>query len=176
MNLFNKDNKLKLSEVRWPEEIGRTNNPNYSLFHKMVHHPTSRCFIFKDKIQVLVDARVLTLKSEQKKVIANMVTLNFKTNLKTTVQGGLAPVPKARLDVVNPMVEKQRANGLVPMMTKSEEIMWVHPDIVKDKQWESSKPKLKDKSCNAVSLAADDGAVTITSHSDSKEEKLALAA
>jgi len=41
----------------------------------MVHHPTSRCFALKDKIQALVDAGVLTLKSEQKKVTANMVTL-----------------------------------------------------------------------------------------------------
>ena len=52
-----------------------------------------------------------------------MVTRKFGTFLKMTIQDGLVPVPKARLDVVNPMVEKQRANGLVPMMTKSEEIM-----------------------------------------------------
>ena len=61
------------------------------------------------------------------------------------------------------------------MTTKSGEIMWVHPDIVKDEQWESSKPKLKGKSCNAVSLAADDDAVIVASFSDSEEEKLDLA-
>jgi len=60
------------------------------------------------------------------------------------------------------------------MTTKSGEIMWVYPDIVKDEQWESSKPKLKGKSCNVVSLAADDNTVMIASPSDSKEEKLVL--
>ena len=37
-------------------------------------------------------------------------------------------------------------------------------------------PKLKEKSCNVVYLTTDDNAVTITSLSDSEEEKLALAA
>jgi len=73
------------------------------------------------------------------------------------------------------MAEKKKAKGLVPMKTKSGEIMWVNPDIIKDKQWESSKPKLKDKSCNAVSFVTNDDAVTIASLSDSKEEKLVLA-
>ena len=47
-----------------------------------------------------------------------MVTLNFETFPKMTVQDGL----KARLEVVNPMAEKQKAKGLVLMMTKSGEI------------------------------------------------------
>ena len=51
----------------------------------MVHHLTNRCYVLKDKIQALVDAEVLTLKSEQKKVIANMVTLNFEIFPKMTV-------------------------------------------------------------------------------------------
>ena len=63
----------------------------------MVHHSVSRCYVLKDKIQALVDAGVLTLKSEQKKVTANMVTLNFGTFSKMTIQDGLVPIPKARL-------------------------------------------------------------------------------
>ena len=54
--------------------------------------------------------------------------------------------------------------------------MWVHPDIVKYEKWESSKLKLKGKLCNTISLATDDDTVTITSLSDSNEEKFALAA
>ena len=73
-HLLQKENKLKLPEARRPNEVGRTNDPNYCLFHRMVHHPTNKCFILKDKIQALVNAGVLTLKSEQKKVTANMVT------------------------------------------------------------------------------------------------------
>ena len=57
----------------------------------MVHHPTSRCFVLKDNIQTLVEAGVLTLKSEQKKVTDAMVTLNFENFLKVTVQDRLIP-------------------------------------------------------------------------------------
>jgi len=63
-----------------------------------------------------------------------MVTLNFVTFLKMTFQDGLVPIPKARLDVINPMVEKQKAKGLILMSIESGEIMWVYPDIVQDEQ------------------------------------------
>jgi len=69
---------------------------------------------------------------------------------------------------------QQRAKGLIPITTESGEIMWVHPDIVKDEQWEVNKPKLKGKTCNVVSLTADDDSMTVTSFSDSEGEKLAL--
>jgi len=62
--LLNKDNKLKLPEARRPNEVGRTNDHNYCLFHRIVHHPTCRCNVFKDKIQALIEAGVLTLKSK----------------------------------------------------------------------------------------------------------------
>ena len=165
-HLLHKSNKLKLPEARRPNEVGHITDPNYCLFHRMVHHPISRCYVFKDKIQSLVDAAVLTLKSEQKKVTANMVTLNFGTFPKMTVQDGL--------DLINPMAEQQKAKGLIPLTTESGEIMWVHPDIVKDEQWETNKPK--GKSCNVISLAADDDSVVVASLSNSKGEKPALAA
>ena len=118
----------------------------------MVHHPTSRCYVLKDKIQALVDVEVLTLKSEQKKVTANMVTLNFGTFPQMIVQEGLIPIPKVRLDVINPLAEQEKAKGLISITTESEKIMWVHPDIVKDEQGETNKPKFKGKSCNAFPL------------------------
>ena len=93
---------MKLLEIRRPNEVGRTNDPNYYLFHRMVHHPTNKYFVIKDKIQALVDAGVLTLKSEQKKVTTNMVTLEFCTFSKVTVSDRHAPAPKARLEVCNP--------------------------------------------------------------------------
>jgi len=154
-HLLHKGNKLKLLEVRRPNKVGSTNDANYCLFHRIVHHPTSKCFILEDKIQALVDARVLTLMSKQKKVTANMVTLNFGTFSKIIIQVGATPVPKVRLDVFNPMVEVQKAKGLVPIMTKSREIMWVHPDIVEGQQLTTvtnrkSKGKEKAPSCNVV--------------------------
>ena len=59
------------------------------------------------------------------------------------------------------------------MTTKVGEIMWVYPDIVKDEHWESSKPNLKGRSCNVVSLVNNDDAMTVPSLSDSE---IALAA
>ena len=105
-----------------------------------------------------------------------MVTINVRIFPKMTVQDGSTHIPKARLDVINPIAEKQEAKGLDSMMTKSREIMRVHLDIVKDEQWESSKPELKGKSCNAISLITDDEVVILASLSGSKEEKLSSAA
>ena len=51
----------------------------------------------------------------------------------------------------------------------------MHSDIVNDKQLESSKPRLKDKSCNVISLSQEDDIATITSLSSFGEEKFALA-
>ena len=102
-----------------------------------------------------------------------MVTIDFRTFLTRTVQDGLIPIPKARLDIINLIAGKHESKGLVLMTMKSGEIMWVHPDILKDEQWEYSKSRLKGKSCN---VAAYDDIMTIGSLSDSKEEKLTLAA
>ena len=87
-HLLHKGNKMKLSEARHPNEIGRTNDPKYCLYHRMVHHPTDKCYVLKDRIQALIDAGVLTLKTEQKKVTANMVTLEFGKAPKVTVPDG----------------------------------------------------------------------------------------
>jgi len=67
------------------------------------------------------------------------------------------------------MAEQEEAKGLVPITTSYGEILWVHPDIIKDEQWASSKPKLKSKLCNTISLTTDDDIMTIASLSDSEE-------
>jgi len=63
-NLLNKSNRLKFTEARRPEEIGKTDNPNYCLYHRMLGHPGKSCFVFKDILQVLIDAEVLKLRPE----------------------------------------------------------------------------------------------------------------
>ena len=65
-HLHQKGNKLKLPEARCPNEVGRTSDHNYCLFHRMVHHPNNKYFVLKDKIQALVDVGVLTLKLRTK--------------------------------------------------------------------------------------------------------------
>ena len=54
--LLHKSDKLKLLEARRPEEVGKIDNPNYRLYHRMVGHPTKSCYIFKDVLQALIDS------------------------------------------------------------------------------------------------------------------------
>jgi hypothetical protein len=112
-HLLNKGNKLKLPEVKRPEEVGRVNDPNYCLYHRMVHHPTTRCYILKDKIQALVDAGVLTLKSEQKKVGANVISLKFGEMPEVKVQDGVSPIAKGEMKVMF-VAANQRDTGFFP--------------------------------------------------------------
>ena len=66
--LLRKNNKLQLPEVRKPDEAGKVDDPNYCRYHKFLGHPTRKCYVFKDILQNLVNANVLTLKPEQKTV------------------------------------------------------------------------------------------------------------
>ena len=52
--LLKKSNRLRLPEARRPEEVGKTDNLNYCLYHKMLGHPTKSCYIFKDILQAMM--------------------------------------------------------------------------------------------------------------------------
>ena len=54
--------------------------------------------------------------------------------------------------------------------------MWVHPNLTKDKQRNSKKPKPKGKSCNVVSILSHDDNITVAYLSNSEDEKHALTA
>ena len=127
----------------------------------MVHHPTNRCFVLKDKILALVDAEVLTLKSEQKKVTVNIMTLEFDTMPKITDPDGSFPIPKARLEINHLSGKYQETKGLVPLTLKIGKIMWVHPDLAQDEQWDSKESKSKGRFYNIVSVLPDDDNVII---------------
>ena len=71
--LLQKSNKLKLSEVRRLEEVGKTNDPSYCLYHRMLGYPIKNCYIFNDILQALIDAEVLKLHPKQK-VTTNITT------------------------------------------------------------------------------------------------------
>lgn len=70
-NLLNKHNKLKLPAVRCPKEVGRSDHPNYYLFHWMTSHATRSCHVLKDTILALVDEDILRLRPDQKTVAPN---------------------------------------------------------------------------------------------------------
>ena len=80
------------------------------------------------------------------------------------------------MEINNPSAKQQEAKGLVPLTLKTGEIMWVHPDLAQDKQWDSKKSKSKGKSYNVFSVLPDDDNVTTTSLSDSENERHAFIA
>jgi len=53
--LLQKSNKLKLSKIRRSEEVGKTDDPSYCLYHRRLENPTKNCYIFKDVLQALID-------------------------------------------------------------------------------------------------------------------------
>ena len=57
------------------------------------------------------------------------------------------------------------------MILKTGEILWVHPDLAKDEQWDSKKLKPKRKSSNIISVLPDDDNITVAFLSDSEDEK-----
>ena len=60
--LLHKSNKLKMLEARRPKEVGKTDDPSYCLYHRMVGHPTKSYYIFKDILQALIDMDGLKLR------------------------------------------------------------------------------------------------------------------
>ena len=100
-----------------------------------------------------------------------MVTLEFCKTPKVTVPDGSFPIPEAQLEINDPSAKYQEIKGLVPLTLKMGEIMWIHPDLAQDKQWDSKKSKSKGKSCNVISILLDDVNLTSASLSDSEGEK-----
>ena len=140
----NKSNRLNLLEARRPEEVGKTDNPNFFLYHKMLRHPTKSFYIFKDILQVLIDAEVLKLCLERKKVTANMMSFFSLGYAFNASQSGSHP--KRR--VINTDPHHQREKGPISVPTPQGEIMWVHPDLMESQQWTTlptGSPKVKKK-------------------------------
>src|SRR5436189_2556275 len=72
--MLNKGGQLKLPEPRNPDDVGKTDDPHYYLYHRGLGHPTKTCWSLKDKLQALMDAKALKLKTEQKTATANMTS------------------------------------------------------------------------------------------------------
>jgi len=102
----------------------------------MLEHPTKNCYIFKDVLQALIDAEVLKLHPEQKKVTANMTTISpiqFGWNL-PLAPTGVVPIPKGELRMINTDPHNQREKCLIPVPTPQGETMWVLSDIIESQQ------------------------------------------
>jgi len=99
-----------------------------------------------------------------------MVTLEFGKTPKVTVPDGTFQSPHHGWRK-HSSAKTQKNKGLVPLTLETGEIMWIHPDLVQDEQWDSKKSKSKGKSCNVISILPDDGNLTAASLSDSEGEK-----
>ena len=55
---------VQLPESRRPEEIGRTNDPNYCKYHRIVSHPIEKCKAFRGQVLQLANEGKVTLDEE----------------------------------------------------------------------------------------------------------------
>ena len=55
---------MKLPESCRPEEIGRTNDPKYCKYHRIISHPTEKCKAFRRQVMQLVKEGKITLDEE----------------------------------------------------------------------------------------------------------------
>jgi len=178
---LHKSNKLKLSEARRPQEVGKTDDPSYYSYHKMLLQLMESCYILKDVLQALIDADVLKLRPDQKKVTANMTFLTpfqFGRDLPLSPIG-VIPIPKGELRVINIDPHNKKEKGLVLVLTPQGEIMWVHLDLIKSQQWTTvtnrkSKGKRKAYACNGVCISSREAEIDIASITDSEEEEVVL--
>jgi len=58
---------IELLESRRPEEIGRTNDPKYSKYHKIISHPIEKCKTFRRQVLQLVKEGKIVLDEEDTK-------------------------------------------------------------------------------------------------------------
>src|SRR4051812_41517753 len=72
--MLNKGGQLKLPKPKYPEDVGKTNDSRYCLYHRGGAPPTKNCGFYKDKVEALADAGVLRLKKEKKTATANMTS------------------------------------------------------------------------------------------------------
>src|SRR4051812_25657729 len=98
--MLNKGDQLKLPEPRNPEDVGKTDDARYYLYHRALGHPTKSCWSLKDKLQALVDTGALRLKTEQKTATANMTScIQFGQSPPTPIEVYQTPIAKKRRDL-----------------------------------------------------------------------------
>src|SRR3954462_7742852 len=111
--MLSKGGQLKLPEPRKPKEVGKTDDPRYFLYHGGLGHPTKSCWSLKDKLQELVDAGALRLKTEQKMATANM-TSSLQLGRSPPTLTAVFHIPTVEMRIINSDPHRQQEKGLVP--------------------------------------------------------------
>src|SRR3954463_1652169 len=126
--MLSKGGQLMLPEPRKPEEVGKTDDPHYYLYHRGLGHPTKSCWSLKDKLQALVNAGALRLKTEQKTATANMTSCIQFGQLPPTPTA-VYPIPAVEIRIINSDPHRQQEKGLVRTTIPGGGAMWIHPDL-----------------------------------------------
>ena len=145
----------------------------------MLEHPTKNCYVFKNVLQALINADILKLRPEKKKVMANMTSFQFEKEL-PSVPAGVVTIPEKELRVINTNPHNKKED-LIPVPAPRGEIMWAHSDIIESQQWttitrKKSKGKAKAFSSNAVGISTRETEEDIVFLTSLGEEESALAA
>src|SRR3954471_7597862 len=110
--MLNKGGQLKLPKLKNPEDVGKTDDPRYCLYHRGLGHPTKNRWSLKDKLQALVDAGALRLKAEYKTATANITScLQFGQSPPTPIE--VYPIPAVEVRIVNSDPHCQQEKRLV---------------------------------------------------------------
>ncbi|KAK4718324.1 hypothetical protein R3W88_016662 [Solanum pinnatisectum] len=56
---------FELPEIKRPDEAGRSDDPKYCKYHRLVRYPIEKCFVFKDKIMDLAREGKIELEDEK---------------------------------------------------------------------------------------------------------------
>src|SRR3954465_1034654 len=176
--MLNKGGQLKLPEPRNPEDVGKTDDPRYCLYHRALGHPTKSYWSLKDKLQVLVDTGVLRLETEQKTVTANMAScIQFGQSPPTPT--AVYPIPAVEMRVINSDPHRQQKKGLVRTTIPGGGAMWTHPDLLDEViPWTTvsrEKSRGKTKQANVIIASSIEPDSDVNSLSDSEEEEEVLA-
>ena len=135
-HLLHKGNKLKLPEVWQPNEVGHTKMPTTASFTEWCIISLANALSSRTRFKWTLEFWLSNLNKRKSLWIWWLSILGPSRKQWSKMEW---PVPKARLDVISLMTEVQKAKDLILMTIKSGEIMWVHPDIVNDEQWESKQ-------------------------------------
>src|SRR5256886_9598243 len=177
--MLDKGGQLKLPELRNPEDMGKTDDPRYCLYHRALGHPTKSCWSLKDKLQALVDAGALRLKTEQKTAKANMTScIQFGQSPPTPT--AVYPIPVVEMRVINSDPHRQQEKGLVRTTIPGGGTMWIHPDLLDEViPWTTvsrEKSRGKTKQANVIIVSTIEPDSNVNSLTDSEEEEEVLAA
>ncbi|KAJ8630242.1 hypothetical protein MRB53_023565 [Persea americana] len=123
--------KLTLPDPKRPGDVGKTNDPRYCPYHQMVLHSLNQCFVVREKINEMWKKGVITFDKNYGSASVNMVSY-----------GQTSKSPKEKTTTSFKVIKMtQTSQELVPYATPEGQPIWVHPDLLEDKNWEIVETK-----------------------------------